>query len=377
MGVDRQVQGKVVPLRAVPRDDLAERTLEEMLAGWRNQQLARNLSFSTINVREAQIRRFVADVGEYPWRWTAQLVDEWLGDQRSVSHLRQSTIRGKAITVRMFCGYLTDDAYGWGEECWERFATHPTQVCHPWNTATHVQDAEGRGGLRAFTVEELQAFFDCADELVVASRRRGRKGWLAGFRDATLFKVAYGWGLRRREVRMLDLGDFGVNPHAAEFGRLGVLYVRHGKAMAGSAPKCRSVLSVFGWATECLEEWMTDIRPLLARAGNTALWPTERGGRVSETRIDDHFAAVRRELSLPGGELNFHGLRRSYVTHLIEDGFDPRFVQEQVGHEHASTTSLYTSVSSDYRTRSLRQALDKAVSPLGLDIGVKGKERKE
>ena len=65
------------------------------------------------------------------------------------------------------------------------------------------------------------------------------------------------------------------------------------------------------------------------------------------------------------------------MTHLIEDGFDPRFVQEQVGHEHASTTSLYTSVSSDYRTRSLRQALDKAVSPLGLDIGVKGKERKE
>ncbi|UMP06754.1 site-specific integrase [Amycolatopsis sp. EV170708-02-1] len=30
--------------------------------------------------------------------------------------------------------------------------------------------------------------------------------------------------------------------------------------------------------------------------------------------------------------------RHSYVTHLIEAGWDPRFVQEQVGHEHASTT---------------------------------------
>ena len=176
---------------------------------------------------------------------------------------------------------------------------------------------------------------------------------------------------------MLDTTDFGVNPHAAEFGRLGVVYVRHGKAMAGSAPKQRSVLSVFGWATECLEEWMTDIRPLVARAGSRALWPTERDGRVSETRIDDHFALVRRELSLPAGEVNFHGLRRSYVTHLIEDGFDPRFVQEQVGHEHASTTSLYTSVSSDFRTRSLREALDRAISPLGLDIGVSNNYRKE
>jgi len=364
---DRRVEGEVVPLRAA-RGDLAERTFEEMLEGWRNQQLARNLAFATINGRDAEIRRFVAEAGEYPWRWTAALVDEWLGDQRAVRHLRQSTIRAKAISVRLFCDYLIDPGYGWPEECWERFGMHPVQVCHQWNTAVHVQDAEGRAGLRAFTVEELQAFFDCADELVVLARQRGRKGWVSGFRDATVFKVAYGWGLRRREVRMLDMEDFGANPRAPEFGRLGVLHVRHGKAMKGSAPKPRSVLSVFGWATECLDEWLCEVRPLLARGGGGMVWPTERGGRVSEARINQHFATVRRELGL-GGELTFHSLRRSYVTHLIEDGFDPRFVQEQVGHEHASTTSLYTCVSSDFRTRTLRAALDRAVGPLGLDIG--------
>ncbi|MGH9261768.1 MAG: hypothetical protein ACRD08_18050 [Acidimicrobiales bacterium] len=37
---------------------------------------------------------------------------------------------------------------------------------------------------------------------------------MSGFRDATVFKVAYGWGSRRREVRMLDVEDFGVNPQA-------------------------------------------------------------------------------------------------------------------------------------------------------------------
>lgn len=356
----------MVALRPAAAGDLVERTFEEMLQGWRNQQLARNLAFGTINGREAQIRRFVADGGEYPWRWSAQLVDEWLGDQRSVRHLAQSTIRGKAIAVRLFCDYLVDAAYGWSEEYWERFATHPTQVCHAWNTAVHVQEAEGRAGLRAFTVEELQAFFNCADDLVVTARQRGRKGWLSGFRDATLFKVAYAWGLRRREVRMLDIADFGVNPHAPEFGRLGVAYVRHGKAMKGSPPKQRSVLSVFGWATECLEEWVSEVRPLLGRGAGPVVWPTERGGRVGESRINDRFGVVRAELGLPD-VLTFHSLRRAYVTHLIEDGFDPRFVQEQVGHEHASTTSLYTCVSSDFRTRSLRAALDRAVRPLGLD----------
>jgi integrase/recombinase XerC len=369
---DRGVGNNVVPLRAAPDGDLAERTFDEMLQGWRNQQLARNLAFGTINGREAQIRRFVADAGEYPWQWSAQLVDEWLGDQRSVRHLRQSTIRAKSISVRLFCDYLVDVAYGWSEECWERFGTHPTQVCHAWNTAVHVQEAEGRAGLRAFTIEELQEFFNCADDLVVAARERGRKGWLSGFRDATVFKVAYGWGLRRREVRMLDVADFGANPQAPEFGRLGVVYVRHGKAMKGSPPKQRSVLSVFGWAAECLEEWTTEIRPLLAKEAGPMVWPTERGGRVGESRIDEHFGSVRRELGL-ASDLTFDSFRRSYATHLIEDGFELRFVQEQLGHEHASTTSLYTCVSSDFRTRSLRAALDRAVGPLGLDIGVSGR----
>ncbi|MGH3698376.1 MAG: tyrosine-type recombinase/integrase [Pseudonocardiaceae bacterium] len=36
------------------------------------------------------------------------------------------------------------------------------------------------------------------------------------------------------------------------------------------------------------------------------------------------------------------GTRRSYVSHLIEAGYDARFVQEQAGHDHASTTSIYT-----------------------------------
>ena len=41
--------------------------------------------------------------------------------------------------------------------------------------------------------------------------------------------------------------------------------------------------------------------------------------------------------------MSLHSLRHSYITHLIEDGYDPLFVQQQVGHCYASTTALYTS----------------------------------
>jgi integrase/recombinase XerC len=34
------------------------------------------------------------------------------------------------------------------------------------------------------------------------------------------------------------------------------------------------------------------------------------------------------------------------------------FVQQQVGHEYASTTAIYTDVASDFRTSTLRAVLD-------------------
>ena len=327
-----------------------------MLAGWRRQQLARNLALTTVESRDRQVRAFAEHVQAYPWQWMPQMADEWFTDLRAVRHCARSTIRGYQVSLRGFCGYLTDPAYGWAEECERRFGTHPIQVVYEANAAAHVADSEAEPAKRAFTRAELQALFDHADEQVARIRALGRKGWIPAFRDATLLKTAYGYGLRRAETRMLDLADFGRNPHAPEFGEFGLCYVRHGKAQRGSPPKRRSVLTVWSWTADILEQWVSEIRPLW-KADSPALWPSERAGRVTIDCLDKRISGYRDALRLDPA-LDFHSLRRSYVTHLIEDGWDPRFVQEQVGHNHASTTSIYTCVSSDYRTRTLRTALD-------------------
>jgi site-specific recombinase XerD len=114
---------------------------------------------------------------------------------------------------------------------------------------------------------------------------------------------------------------------------------------------------------EVIGEWVEDIWPSLT-SQDGGLWPSERGPLVSEDRINASFSRSASAAGLPAG-LSLHCLRHSYVTHLIEDGFDPLFVQQQVGHEYASTTAIYTSVSSDYRTRVLRAALDGAVDAAG------------
>lgn len=176
-----------------------EQVFDAMLSGWRNQQVARRLAFSTVEQRERMVRAFAAHSQSYPWLWTAQLVDEWMIDLRAVRGVRASTLRGYQIALRLFCAHVTDSAYAWPTECEQRFGTHPVQVVHEWNSAVHVQDAESDPSRRAFTRDELQAFFDHADGQVAAIRGAGRKGWLPAFRDATLFKVAYGYGLRRNE----------------------------------------------------------------------------------------------------------------------------------------------------------------------------------
>lgn len=163
--------------------------------------------------------------------------------------------------------------------------------------------------------------------------------------------------MRRNETRMLDAVDFGRNPEGTEFGDYGVVYVRYGKSKKGSPPKRRSVLTIWPWSAEIPEQWNEEVRPLLPTAAQGACWPSERSARIGFTQMNTRFAAYRDAVGLDSA-LDFHSLRRSYVTHLIEDGWDPRFVQEQVGHEHASTTSLYTCVSSDFHTRTLRRALD-------------------
>jgi len=233
-----------------------------------------------------------------------------LADLRAVRARRRSTIWNYSTTVAAFCDYLTDPAYQWASECERRFGTHPVQVVREWNTAVHVQDAEGDPSRRAFTLDELQALFDYADDEVVRIRAAGRKGWLAAFRDAALLKVAYGYGLRRREVAMLDLVDFGANPHAEEFGDFGVCRVRFGKARKGSAPKPRSVLTVWPWTTEILRQWIVDVRPLMPEASSPALWPSERGDRITLSAINKRLTDYRRALGLGPG-LDFHSLRRS------------------------------------------------------------------
>ncbi len=163
---------------------------------------------------------------------------------------------------------------------------------------------------------------------------------------------------------MLDLADLRRNPRAPQYGRVGAVEVRFGKASWGSPPKRRTVLRVpeAEWIVRLIEEWVAEVRPGFSPGRHPALWVTERCGRIGVRRLDEEFATVRERAGLPG-ELDLHCLRHTYITHLVEFGYPERFVQQQVGHAYGSTTALYTWVSDEYRNRLIESALRRRLEP--------------
>ncbi|WTH58110.1 tyrosine-type recombinase/integrase [Streptomyces sp. NBC_01547] len=355
---------RLVLLQGVSLLHPEDAVFDAMLEGWgRQQRGGRRLQPDTITDRRGVVTRFAEYTGTYPWQWSASDLDEWMTYLIGVLHRAESTIRGYQGAIRMFCDYITSPYYQWPAECQERFGTHPVQICHEWNTVAHLADYEGRAERRPMTRAELQAFFDHADEQVERAVRLGRKGALAAYRDATVFKVMYGWGSRCTETSRLDLADFYRNPRAPELGEFGALHVRYGKRTRGSAWRRRTTLSVMPWAVEAVEDYVRHVRPRYGGAeSSAALWLTERGGRVQPREIEDRFASYRDELGLDR-DLVPHCLRHSHVTHQIEDGADPVFVQHQVGHRYASTTALYTGVGGDFMNTMMRKVLDRSLAP--------------
>lgn len=345
-----------------------DRVFEAMLDGWRSQMLARGLAVDTIKARTGVVGRFQVFTGDYPWTWRPVDIEDFLAELRSRSRpIGLTTLRSYSNAVSMFCAYLTHPGYGWGELCERTFGNVPTQICFDWNTPRHTTDDAVPPARRSFTQAELQHLFDFIDDFVDREYAAGSKRWLPAMRDSIAFKTCYAYGLRRRELTMLDLNDFGPNPHLPYYGPFGATTVRWAKGTTASGPRRRTVLTVpeFAWAVPLLEYWVSpEGRGRFQTAErSSALWPSERSHRVHLGSLGDSFAGFRRAAGLPE-ELGLHCLRHSYVTHLIEAGYDPAFIQTQVGHAYASTTGLYTSVSADFKQRSVRQMIARRLGQL-------------
>ena len=146
-------------------------------------------------------------------------------------------------------------------------------------------------------------------------------------RDAALFTLLYGCGLRIAEALALNVGDAPLPGDTAAL------------RVTGKGAKERLV-PVLPAVRASLAAWLAVYRPA---SPALPLFPGVKGGRLNPGVAQRSLRAHRRLLGLPE-HATPHALRHSFATHLLAGGADLRSIQELLGHASLGTTQRYTDV---------------------------------
>ena len=144
-------------------------------------------------------------------------------------------------------------------------------------------------------------------------------------RDRAMLELTYSSGLRLSELCGLAVADVDL-----EGGTVRVF---------GKGRKVR-VVPVGRHARDAIRAWLA-ARAELAAPGESALFVSRRGSRISPRTVQARFARHALERGI-GVHVHPHMLRHSFATHLLESSGDLRAVQELLGHADIGTTQVYT-----------------------------------
>ncbi len=266
-----------------------------------------------------------ADIaGEVPPTVTSTILDMGADDIRSfLAHLSEqsyspATMARKIATLRSF--------YKWADR----------RSLAPSNPMTLIRTPRQSKRLpKAISLEEVERLLAAPDDRDTL-----------GARDRCMLETLYSTGIRVSELVDLNVEDVDEENEALLVrgkGRKERLVPLGSHALAALRAYRQKVLSDPRY------------RSAWEGPGPHPLMVNKHGGRISARSVRRKLDKYLKQVGLDP-TISPHTLRHSFATHLLENGADLRSVQELLGHQSASTTQVYTHMT----TQRMRRAYDQA-----------------
>lgn len=273
-------------------------------------------------------------------RLIADFIDYLRGGDKMLSLYRESNRSNRTInrilsTVHSFYQYQADM-----HEIDNPILMH--EINRPFNMfkgiLAHTR-SDNKIKQSVFKLKESQY----AVHLVRDSEMKLVLGQLTKRRDILLYKMLYLTGARIQEVLDLEIEAIPVPDMSKS------ICVLH---QIRSKGKCRDLYVPMSLIAE-LDEFIMEERSRIA-TDHSYIFVSEqerkRGKQLTYSAVYDKLKKIQAQV---GVQFNFHDLRHTFCSNLVESGLDVSVVRIIMGHEHISTTQRYTHLSNHYIEDSL------------------------
>ena len=150
-------------------------------------------------------------------------------------------------------------------------------------------------------------------------------------RNRCMLEFLYGSGLRISEL--LDLKTSNIHLHTKEIN------------VIGKGNKER-IVPLSDMSIDAFNKWMSNGKPKFKNKPGNYIFVNKNGDKLTRQGV----WKLIKEIALEAGitkEISPHTLRHSFATHLLNNGFNLRYVQFLLGHKDISTTQIYTHITTD------------------------------
>lgn len=273
-----------------------------------------------------------------PWFWQPKHLQHYIASLKTRG-LAAATIRGRHHHIKDFCLSILAD----------RPVANKILSRHPGGNFQQIADDKSRALVRGArqrkkkltcpTPNEVLQVFEWFEAEILEAIETNSKSLYPLLRDRAVIAMFYSYGLRKDELRRVDLTDFDFDPECSQYHNYGLLHV------IGKGKKQRTLPILVPGMYEFLRHYIEVIRPhWLSNGGvapedKSAMFFSDCRKRISKTAIE---RAVKLRFRQAGVTRNVspHRLRDVFLT-AMTDMLGLSSASDLAGHSMVTTTEGY------------------------------------